>query len=122
MEIVRIGLDLAKNVFQVHGVGPDDAVVIRKTLRRDGVAPFFAELSPCLVGMEACSGCHYWARVLSELGHEVRLISPQFVTPYVKSNKNDRNDAEAICEAVGRPSMPPSVRVVAADPQKRMMV
>jgi len=105
MEIVRIGLDLAKNVFQVHGIGPNDNVVLRKTLRREAVASFFADLSPCLVGMEACSGCHYWARVLSELGHEVRLISPQFVTPYVKSNKNDRNDAEAICEAVGRPSM-----------------
>lgn len=105
MEIVRIGLDLAKNVFQVHGVGPNDNVVLRKTLRREAVASFFADLPPCLVGMEACSGCHYWARVLSEPGQEVRLISPQFVTPYVKSNKNDRNDAEAICEAVGRPTM-----------------
>lgn len=105
MDIVRIGLDLAKTVFQVHGVGSDDHTVLRKTLRRDAVVPFFADLPPCLVGMEACSGSHYWARVLSELGHEVRLISPQFVAPYVKSNKNDRNDAEAICEAVGRPSM-----------------
>lgn len=105
MEIVRIGLDLAKTVFQVHGVGSDDQILMRKTLRREAVVPFFAQLPPCLVGMEACSGAHYWARVLSELGHEVRLISPQFVTPYVKSNKNDRNDAEAICEAVGRPSM-----------------
>lgn len=105
MDIVRIGLDLAKTVFQVHGVGSDDLTLMRKTLRREAVAPFFAQLPPCLVGMEACSGSHYWARVLSELGHEVRLISPQFVTPYVKSNKNDRNDAEAICEAVGRPSM-----------------
>lgn len=105
MDIVRIGLDLAKTVFQVHGVGSDDRTVLRKTLRRDAVVPFFAQLPPCLVGMEACSGSHYWARILSELGHEVRLISPQFVAPYVKSNKNDRNDAEAICEAVGRPSM-----------------
>lgn len=105
MDIVRIGLDLAKTVFQVHGVGSDDRTVLRKTLRRDAVVPFFADLPPCLVGMEACSGSHYWARVLSELGHEVRLISPQFVAPYVKSNKNDRNDAEAICEAVSRPSM-----------------
>jgi len=105
MEIVRIGLDLAKNVFQVHGGGPNDGAIVRKTLRREAVVPFFAELSPCLVGMEAGSGAHYWARVLSELGHEVRLISPQFVTPYVKSNKNDHNDAEAICEAVDRPSM-----------------
>lgn len=105
MEIVRIGLDLAKNVFQVHGVGGDGSAVLRKTLRREAMMPFFSELAPCLVGMEACSGAHYWARALSDLGHEVRLISPQFVTPYVKSNKNDRNDAEAICEAVGRPSM-----------------
>ena len=105
MQIARIGLDLAKNVFEVHGVDVDDRAVLRKTLRREAVPQFFAELPPCLVGMEACSGSHYWAKVLSDLGHEVRLISPQFVTPYVKSNKNDRNDAEAICEAIGRPSM-----------------
>ncbi len=105
MDIVRIGLDLAKTVFQVHGVGSDDHTILRKTLRRDAVVPFFAQLPPCLVGMEACSGSHFWARMLTELGHEVRLISPQFVAPYVKSNKNDCNDAEAICETVGRPSM-----------------
>lgn len=105
MQISRIGLDLAKYVFQVHGVDAQDEIVLRKTLRRDGVAQFFAELGPCIVGMEACCGSHFWARVLTDLGHEVRLISPQFVKPYVKSNKNDRNDAEAICEAVGRPSM-----------------
>ncbi|MEO9781054.1 MAG: IS110 family transposase [Sedimentitalea sp.] len=105
MEIKRIGLDLAKYIFEVHAVDKDEQVVLRKTLRRDAVAQFFAELKPCVVGMEACCGSHYWARVLTDLGHEVRLISPQFVKPYVKSNKNDRNDAEAICEAVGRPSM-----------------
>lgn len=105
MEIKRIGLDLAKYVFAVHAVDNDENVVLRKTLRREAVAQFFAELDPCVVGMEACCGSHYWARVLTDLGHEVRLISPQFVKPYVKSNKNDRNDAEAICEAVGRPSM-----------------
>jgi len=105
MEIKRIGLDLAKYIFEVHAVDEDEQVVLRKTLRRDAVAQFFAELEPCVVGMEACCGSHYWARVLTDLGHEVRLISPQFVKPYVKSNKNDRNDAEAICEAVGRPSM-----------------
>jgi transposase len=105
MQIVRIGLDLAKYVFEVHGVDAEDKVVLRKTLRREAVASFFAELPACVVGMEACSGAHDWAKVLSDLGHEVRLISPQFVTPYVKSNKSDRNDAEAICEAVGRPSM-----------------
>lgn len=105
MKVVRIGLDLAKNVFEVHGVGEDDKPVLRKTLRRDAVVAFFADLPPCLVGMEACSSSHYWAKMLADLGHETRLISPQFVTPYVKSNKNDKNDAEAICEAVSRPSM-----------------
>jgi transposase len=104
-QVVRIGLDLAKYVFEVHGVDSHGKVVVRKTLRRDAVAHFFANLPPCLVGMEASNGAHYWTRVLTEPGHQVRLISPQFVTPYVKSNKNDRNDAEAICEAVGRPSM-----------------
>lgn len=105
MHIVRVGLDLAKHVFEVHAVGAGDRVVLRKRLRRDAVAQFFSELPPCVVGMEACSWAHYWAKVLADLGHEVRLISPQFVKPYVKSNKNDRNDAEAICEAAGRPSM-----------------
>ena len=105
MHIKRIGLDLAKYVFEVHAVDAQDEVVLRKTLRRDSVAQFFAELEPCIVGMEACCGSHYWARVLTDLGHEVRLISPQFAKPYVKYNKNDRNDAEAICEAIGRPSM-----------------
>jgi transposase len=105
MEIVRIGLDLAKYVFEVHAVNAREEVVLRKRLRREEIAAFFAGLPPCLVGMEACSSAHYWAKVLSDLGHEVRLIAPQFVTPYVKSNKSDRNDAEAICEAVGRLSM-----------------
>jgi transposase len=105
MQIVRIGLDLAKYVFEVHGVDAHGKIVVRKTLRRAAVSTFFANLPPCLVGMEASNGAHYWASVLTDLGHQVRLISPQFVTPYVKSNKNDRNDAEAICEAVGRPTM-----------------
>jgi transposase len=105
MQIVRIGLDLAKYVFEVHGVDQHGKIAVRKRLRRDAVSRFFANLAPCLVGMEASNGAHCWARVLTGLGHEVRLISPQFVTPYVKSNKNDRNDAEAICEAVGRPTM-----------------
>jgi transposase len=105
MQIVRIGLDLAKYVFEVHGVDTYGKVAVRKTLRRNTVPAFFANFPPCLVGMEASNGAHYWAKLLSELGHDVRLISPQFVTPYVKSNKNDRNDAEAICEAVGRPNM-----------------
>lgn len=105
MQVVRIGLNLAKYVFEVHGVDGQGNVVIRKTLRRGSVSTFFANLPACLVGMEASNGAHYWARVLTELGHTVRLISPQFVMPYVKSNKNDRNDAEAICQAVGRPTM-----------------
>ena len=105
MQVVRIGLDLAKYVFEVHGVDERGNVVIRKTLRRGSVSAFFANLPRCLVEMEASNGAHYWARVLTDLGHTVRLISPQFVAPYVKSNKNDRNDAEAICEAVGRPTM-----------------
>ncbi|WP_353642611.1 transposase [Mesorhizobium sp. WSM2239] len=105
MQVVRIGLDLAKYVFAVHGVDARGNIVLRMMLRRDSVLRFFANLPPCLMGMDASNGAHYWARVLTDLGHQVRLISPQFVTPYVKSNKNDRNDAEAICEAVGRPSM-----------------
>src|SRR5262249_51559294 len=105
MQSVRIGLDVAKYVFEVHGVDGQGNAVIRKTLRRGSVSTFFANLPPCLVGMEASNGAHYWARLLTEFGHKVRLISPQFVAPYVKSNKNDRNDAEAICEAVGRPTM-----------------
>jgi transposase len=105
MQIVRMGLDLAKYVFEVHGVDAYGKTVVRRTLRRHAVSIFFANIPPCLVGMEASNGAHYWAKVLSELGHDVRLISPQFVKPYVKSNKNDQNDAEAICEAVGRPSM-----------------
>jgi transposase len=105
MQIARIGLDLAKYVFEIHGVDCHGKTVLRKTLRRNAVTAFFANLPPCLVGMEASNGSHFWAKAISELGHDVRLISPQFVTPYVKSNKNDRNDAEAICEAVGRPNM-----------------
>jgi transposase len=105
MQIARIGLDLAKYVFEIHGVDAHGKTMLRKTLRRHAVSTFFANLPPCLIGMEASNGAHFWAKALSDLGHDVRLISPQFVTPYVKSNKNDRNDAEAICEAVGRPNM-----------------
>jgi transposase len=105
MQIVRIGLDLAKYVFEIHGVDAQSKTMVRKTLRRHAVSVFFANLPPCLIGMEASNGAHFWAKALSDLGHDVRLISPQFVTPYVKSNKNDRNDAEAICEAGRRPNM-----------------
>jgi transposase len=105
MEITTIGIDLAKNVFQIHGADRHGKVLLRKQLRRDQVAPFFANLQPCLVGIEACGSAHHWARKLQALGHTVRLMAPQFVKPYVKSNKNDVADAEAICEAVGRPTM-----------------
>ncbi len=105
MKITTIGLDLAKHVFQVHGVDSRGKPVLRKQLKRSQMLPFFANLEPCLVGMEACGGAHYWARKLEALGHTVRLMAPQFVKPYVKSNKTDAADAEAICEAVGRPSM-----------------
>lgn len=105
MNITTIGLDLAKNLFQVHGVNEHDKAVLRKKLKRADMAKFFAKLVPCLVGMEACAGAHYWARKLNALGHTVKLIAPQFVKPYVKGNKNDARDAEAICEAVSRPTM-----------------
>ncbi len=105
MQISTIGLDLAKNVFQVHGVDGAGTVVVRKALRRAQVLPFFAKLSPCLVGIEACGTSHHWARELTGLGHEVRLMPPVYVKPYVKRGKNDAADAEAICEAVTRPTM-----------------
>ncbi len=105
MDITTIGLDLAKRVLQVHAVDGMGRVVVRKALRRGQVLPFFAKLPPCLVGMEACGTSHYWARELTALGHEVRLMPPQYVKPYVKRNKHDPADAEACCEAVRRPSM-----------------
>ena len=105
MNVSRIGVDLAKTVFQLHGVDRQEQVTLRRQLRRQQVLDFFRKLPPCLVGMEACSSAHYWARELGKLGHTVKLIAPQFVKPYVKSNKNDANDAAAICEAVSRPSM-----------------
>jgi transposase len=104
-EITTIGLDLAKNVFQVHGVDATGAAVLRKRVRRGHVLAFFAGLPCCLVGIEACATAHYWARELRALGHEVRLMPPQYVKAYVKRNKTDAADAAAICEAVQRPSM-----------------
>lgn len=104
-QIARIGLDIAKSIFQVHGVNPHGKTVCKKTLARSEVLSFFANLPPCLIGIEACAGSHYWARELIKLGHDARLMAAQFVTPYRKSGKNDANDAEAICEAVGRPNM-----------------
>ena len=105
MEISTIGLDLAKSVFQVHAINDAGEVVARKALRRPQVLPFFAKLPPCLVGLEACGTSHHWARELIKLGHEVRLMPPAYVKPYVKRGKTDANDAEAICEAVTRPTM-----------------
>ena len=105
MEITTIGLDLAKCVFQVHGVDATGQVVIRRSLRRAQMLPFFARLPCCLVGMEACGTSHYWARELIKLGHRVRLMPPAYVKPYVKRGKTDAADAEAVCEAVTRPTM-----------------
>jgi transposase len=104
-KISTIGLDLAKNVFQLHGVDASGTVVLKRQLRRAALEKFFAQLPPCLVGMEACGSAHYWARVIGQYGHEVRLMPPGYVKPYVKRNKNDDRDAEGICEAVTRPSM-----------------
>jgi transposase len=120
-KITTIGLDLAKHVFQVHGIDETGAVVVRKRLRRSQVIAFFAGLPPCLVGMEACATAHYWARELTALGHEVRLMPPQYVKAYVKRNKNDAADAEAICEAVRRPSMR-FVAVKTAEQQSALMM
>lgn len=105
MKLKAIGLDLAKTVFQVHGVDGLERPVLGRQLKRSQVLEFFARLEPCLVGMEACAGAHYWARKLAAMGHTVRLIAPKYVKAYVKTNKNDARDAEAICEALLRPSM-----------------
>lgn len=102
--MTRFGVDLAKSVFQIHGVDAD-GVLIRKRLSRQKLTEFFAKHPPSLIGMEACSGAHYWARRFRDFGHDVRLIAPQFVKPYLFGNKTDGNDAAAICEAIGRPSM-----------------
>jgi transposase len=105
MKITTSGIDVAKSVFQVHGVDERGNVVLRRQIRRSQLLLFFSRLEPCLIGMEACASSHYWARKLTALGHTVRLMAPQFVKPYRKNDKNDGNDAEAICEAVQRPSM-----------------
>jgi transposase len=105
MQVTTMGIDLAKNVFQVHGVDASGKVVVRKALRRSQLLPFFEDLAPCLIGMEACSSAHHWARELNALGHTVKLMPPSYVKPYVKRGKNDVADAEAICEAVTRPTM-----------------
>src|SRR6202051_4121834 len=105
MKITTVGIDLAKNVFQVHGIDERGKPVLRKQLRRGQIAEFFVNLPPCLIGMESCASAHHWGRVLEGFGHTVRLMAPQFVKPYVKTNKNDVADAEAICEAFTRPNI-----------------
>ena len=105
MRIIRIGLDTAKHVFQVHGVDETETAVLRAQLRRGAVARFFAKLPPTRIGLEACGASHHWARLLRGLGHEVVLLPPQYIKPYVKRGKNDAIDAAAICEAMSRPGM-----------------
>jgi len=120
MQITTIGLDIAKDVFQVHGIDANEKVVVRKQLRRSQVIAFFKALPPCLVGMEACASAHYWARELRKFGHEVRLMPAKDVKAYVKRNKNDAVDAEASCEAVRRPTMR-FVGVKSAEQQGQLM-
>ena len=103
--ITTIGLDIAKSVFQVHGIDAEGNVILRRQLKRRYVLTFFQKLPPCLVGIEACASSHHWSRELQALGHTVRLMPPAYVKPYVKRHKNDATDAEAICEAVTRPNM-----------------
>jgi transposase len=105
MKVTTVGIDLAKLVCQIHGADEHGKATIKKQLRRAQMAEFFINLPPCLVGMGACGSSHYWARKLQGMGHTVRLMAPQYVKPYVKTNKNGAADAEATCEAVGRPNM-----------------
>src|SRR6187431_2462516 len=121
MQITTIGLDIAKNVYQVHGIDAAEKVVVRKQLRRSQVLGFFKALPPCLIGLEACATAHYWARELTKLGHQVRLMPAKDVKAYVKRNKNDAADAEAICEAVRRPTMR-FVQIKSAEQQGRLML
>ena len=120
-QVIRVGMDTSKSVFQLHGVNAAEQVVLRKQLRRRQVLEFFARLGPTKIGMEACGGAHYWARELRALGHEVVLLPPQYVKPYVKRGKNDRIDAEAICEAMSRPTMS-FVAVKTAQEQAALML
>ena len=116
MQIATIGLDIAKHVFQVHGIDTSEKVVVRRSLRRSQVIGFFEALPACLIGMEACATAHYWARELTKLGHKVRLMPAKDVKAYLKRNKNDAADAAAICEAVRRPTMR-FVRIKTAEQQ-----
>jgi len=120
-QIIRIGMDTSKHIFQLHGVDAAERPVLRKRLGRRQMVAFFAKLPATVIGIEACGAAHYWARVLGEFGHEVRLIAPQHVKPYVKRNKNDRRDAEGLCEATGRPTMR-FVSVKTAEQQAALML
>ena len=121
MKLTTIGIDLAKNVFQVHGTDDKGRAVLRKQLKRAQMLPFFANLPPCRIGLEACGRAHYWAKKLQALGHTVQLIAPQYVKPFVRRNKNDAADAAAICEAVTRPDMP-TVPIKSAEQQAILSV
>jgi len=120
-QIIRVGMDTSKHIFQLHGVDAAEQVVLRKRLGRKQMVDFFAKLPPTVIGMEACGASHYWARVLAQFGHEVKLIAPQHVKPYVMRNKNDGRDAEAVCEATGRPRMR-FVPVKTAEQQAALML
>jgi len=128
MKVTTIGLDLAKNVFQVHGITDDGNVAFNRALRRAQVLSFFEKLEPCLVGIEACGTSHHWAREISKLGHTIKLIPPVYVKPYVKRGKSDAADAEAICEAVTRPTMrfvevkTPEQQAILAVPRTRDLI
>jgi transposase len=121
VETTIIGLDVAKQIFQVHGVSADGKVTVKRQLRRSEVLSFFGKLVRCIVGLEACGGSHFWAREIRALGHDVRLIPPAYVKPYVKRGKTDAIDAEAICEAVSRPTMR-FIPIKAAECQATLMV
>jgi transposase len=120
-QIIRIGMDTSKHIFQLHGVNAAEEPVLRKKLRRQDLITFFEKLPPTVIGIEACGGSHHWARLLQALGHQVKMIAPQLVKPYVKRGKNDAADAEAICEAMSRPSMR-FVRFKTAEQQAALML
>jgi transposase len=120
-QIIRIGMDTSKSVFQLHGVGSGERPVLRKQLRREGMISFFRKLPPTVIGIEACGGAHHWARLLASFGHQVKLLPPQYVKPYVKRGKNDAADAEALCEAMSRPTMR-FVSVKSAEQQAAQML
>jgi transposase len=120
-QVIRIGMDTSKHIFQLHGVDPAERPILRKRLSRKQVMEFFAKLPATKIGMEACGASHYWARELSKFGHEVKLMAPQLVKPYVARNKNDGRDAEGLCEAMSRPSMR-FVPVKTAEQQAALML